>query len=99
MNMVVGGFFSEMGTDLIRSIHDYFGKDEETHRHFLIDSQWTHSDFNNAKTFAGHLRMEAVLPNSDLEGLREFLKQKRSFILGLLQNPILLEHDKFSDLL
>ena len=31
--------------------------------------------------------------------MRELLLQKRDFVLGLLQNPNLLEHDEFTDLL
>ena len=34
-----------------------------------------------------------------LHELREFLLAKRPFILALLQNPSLLEHDTFTDLL
>jgi hypothetical protein len=35
----------------------------------------------------------------DLNVLKEFLLDKRSFMLGLLENPNLLEHDQFTDLL
>ena len=35
----------------------------------------------------------------DLEALRDFLLQKRDFLLRLLENPNLLEHDSFSSLL
>jgi hypothetical protein len=35
----------------------------------------------------------------DLEGLRTFMVQKREFLLRLLENPNLLEHERFSDLL
>ena len=99
LNMVVGGFFSEVGNDLIRNLHDYFVSDERSHRRFAIDSQWSHSDFCNAMAFAHDLKLESIPASSDLEVLREFLKRKRPFLLGLLQNPNLLEHDQFTDLL
>jgi hypothetical protein len=99
LNMVLGGFFSEMGTDLVSKIHDYFGKDEDAHRRFLINLQWNHADFNRARASAHSLKMEIAPANTDLEILREFLKQKRSFLLSLLQNPNLLEHEQFTDLL
>jgi hypothetical protein len=35
----------------------------------------------------------------DLEALKDFLRAKRGFMLGLLGNPNLLEHDEFTDLL
>jgi len=36
---------------------------------------------------------------TDLEGLRNFLREKRGFLLNLLQNPNLLEHESFTELL
>jgi hypothetical protein len=99
LNMVVGGFYSELGTELIRNIHDYFGADEATHEHFRINANWNHIEFNNARKFAHDLRIKVKPTNTDLESLKEFLKQKRAFILSLLQNPALLEHDQFTDLL
>ena len=35
----------------------------------------------------------------DWEGLRSFLVEKKSFLLSLLANPNLLEHESFTDLL
>jgi hypothetical protein len=35
----------------------------------------------------------------DLEKLKSFLIGKRNFLLGLLENPNLLEHESFTDLL
>ncbi|HEX7474873.1 MAG TPA: hypothetical protein VF318_02820 [Dehalococcoidales bacterium] len=99
LNMVVGGFFSEVGNDLIRNLHDYFVKDESSHRRLAVDSHWNHADFSNAMVFAHGLKLESIPTNTDLEALREFLKSKRPFLLSLLQNPNLLEHDQFTDLL
>jgi hypothetical protein len=99
LNMVVGGFFSEVGNDLIRNLHDYFGKNENSHRRFAIDLNWNHSDFSNAMALAHDLKLESIPANTDLEVLREFLHSKRPFLLSLLQNPNLLEHDQFTDLL
>ena len=35
----------------------------------------------------------------DLSALKRFLRVKRGFMLGLLENPNLLEHNEFTDLL
>ena len=35
----------------------------------------------------------------DLQGLQDFLARQRSFLLRLLENPNLLEHDYFTELL
>ncbi len=56
-------------------------------------------DFRNAAAFAYHLRIEVDCRNLDLEELKAFLAAKRVFVLTLLENPNLLEHDRFTDLL
>ena len=35
----------------------------------------------------------------DLRALRDLLQEKRRFMLGMLENPNLLEHDRFTELL
>jgi hypothetical protein len=99
LNMVIGGFFSEVGNDLIRNLHDYFGKDKNSHQRFAINSHWNHADFIKAMAFGHNLKLESIPSIADLELLRGFLNSKRSFLLSLLQNPNLLEHDQFTDLL
>ena len=39
------------------------------------------------------------LEHIDLEGLKSYLFEKRGFLLRLLENPNLLEHDRFADVL
>jgi hypothetical protein len=45
------------------------------------------------------LKIELDYHKIDLEELKKFLSQKRMFLLTLLENPNLLEHDRFTDLL
>lgn len=56
-------------------------------------------DFRRAVAFASALDEEPRCLDIDLEELRAFLIQKRPFLLGLLESPIILEHERFTDLL
>jgi hypothetical protein len=99
LNMVVGAFFSELGNYLLQDLLRHFDNRSEISKHLNITGNWTKKDFQKAVTFADHLRVEVDCRNMDLAGLKTFLGQKREFLLTLLENPSLLEHDRFTDLL
>lgn len=99
LNMVVGAFFSELGNYLLQDLLNHFDNRSEISKHLNITGSWTKQDFREAVAFADHLRVEVDCRNMDLGGLKTFLAQKREFLLTLLENPSLLEHDRFTDLL
>ena len=99
LNMVVGAFFSEVGNHLLGNLLRYFDNRDEISQHLNIAQNWTRMDFKKAAAFAYHLNVEVDCHNIDLEELRAFFIQKRTFLLALLENPNLLEHDRFTDLL
>jgi len=99
MNMVIDAFFSEVGNPLLRLL-DGIRRDNETlQRGVQITTQRTDKDFTRAQA-----RWKAVEPvvrpgGLDPEALKTFLSPKKPFLLGLLQNPTLLEHDTATDML
>jgi hypothetical protein len=99
LNMVVGAFFSELGNYLLQDLLKHFDNRLEISRHLNIAESWTRKDFQKAVAFADHLKVEVDCRNVDLGGLKTFLAQRREFLLTLLENPSLLEHDRFTDLL
>jgi len=99
MNMVIGAFFSEIGNYLLADLIRYFGNRDEISRNLSISKEWTAADFKRADAFAYHLKIDLDASQIDLEELKRFLKSKRTYLLTLLENPNLLEHDRFTDLL
>ena len=99
LNMVVGAFFSEVGTHLLQTLLGYFEKDQRIKQQLAVSLDWTRTDFKRALSFASTLDEKPQCLNMDLEELRTFLIQKRPFLLALLENPVLLEHERFTDLL
>ena len=99
MNMVAGVFFSEVGNHLLTTLLGRFDNREEITRHLNVKQNWDSRDFKRAAAFADHLKIDVDCRNADLDGLKAFLAQKRAFLLTLLGNPNLLEHDRFTDLL
>ena len=105
MNMVIGSFFSEVGTDLLSGISDFDSKTEKIKKRLVMTDKWTRNDFLEAskriKGYNYNVNIGKDNPDSIhyLQELKIFLVDKREFMLRLLANPNLLEHDSFTDLL
>lgn len=99
LNMVVGAFFSEVGNFLLQSLLDDFNNKEEISRHLNVTGAWTKKDFQKASDFAYHLPVDVNRHSLDLIQLKSYLSERREFLLALLENPSLLENDRFTDLL
>ena len=99
LNMVIGVFFSECGTDLIRMFCHYDVSGDVLGEHLTITEKWTNQDYLNAKTYFGSSRHEIDKEKVDLKGLKEFLSMKGELLLRLFENPFLLEHQSFTELL
>jgi len=64
-----------------------------------ISSQWSSADFNELARFLDSCDMQMESRLSSMDCLKGFLVSRRNFMLGLLENPNLLEHDGFTELL
>jgi len=98
MNMVVGVFFSEMGTRLLGQLLPAFDRTRIIGG-LGVKSNWSADDFRKATSFADNLKPQADCGAIDLQALKSFLDRERDLILRLLENPNLLEHERFTDML
>jgi hypothetical protein len=99
LNMVIGAFFSEVGIHLLKSFYDFASPDEQIRKDLVDNNDWSNKAFSDMskrlKRYDYHLDSQ----KSDLEKLRGLLLGKRDFLLALLENPNLLEHESFTELL
>jgi hypothetical protein len=98
MNMVVGVFFSEMGTRLLGQLLPGFDRSQMISG-LGVKAGWTTDDFRRATEFADKLRPQADCRAINLDVLKAFLSSERDLLLRLLENPNLLEHERFTDML
>jgi hypothetical protein len=99
LNMVIGTFFSAVGTHLLALFSDYDPDLSTIKECMVVTGDWTEEDFSRVRGYlAGHPAHVAV-EELDLTSLRDFLSRKEDFLLRLLENPVLLEHESFTELL
>jgi hypothetical protein len=99
LNMVIGAFFSEVGTKLMTYFIAFDSEASNMTKHLVVRKEWPHKEFiNMRKKIMGHTAI-IDCKKGDLEGLKDFFVKKRDFLLTLLENPNLLEHESFTNLL
>jgi hypothetical protein len=99
LNMVIGMFFSEVGTNLLATLSDADPDLDSVRSDLVIDAGWTHEDYERVAPRLRNREYTIDAARVSLSGLRDFLAARRDFLLRLLENPNLLEHESFTGLL
>lgn len=99
LNMVIGAFFSEVGLELLKTLCAFDVKNQDFHDQIKSIDRWTAQELLAFKKNLPGYSFDFHLAAGDLDFLRSFLLDRRDFLLRLLENPNLLEHDAFSNLL
>lgn len=99
INMAVGAFFSEAGCGLFRALLPYCADPEEFAGHMHITQSWTSRDYRQAAAAIrkSNLAMDGL--KGDLTAVKTLISEKRSFLIAMLGNPNLMEHDSFTDMI
>jgi hypothetical protein len=99
VNMILGVFFSEFGTEMLGRLARTDPEAGEIREDLLVRGTWTGADFQRvAGKLAAHgYRIDGS--RIDLDEIRRFLREKRPFLLALMENPVLFEEDSFTNLL
>jgi len=99
LNMIIGAFFSEVGTTLLTYFSDFDPKLETIRNDLIVKDNWSHEEFARVNQQLRKYDYSVEPSGIELNNLASFLVEKRQFMLGLVQNPNLLEHELFADLM
>ena len=99
LNMVIGTFFSEVGSELLRLFSRASPDVGAIRDELIVDAKWDASDFARVRSRLKSLDYSIDLARIDLDALTATLESKRDFLVRLLENPALLEHEHFTGIL
>ena len=99
LNMIIGIFFSEVGTDIIKKMSVHDPVIEEIRSALIVSNNWSDAEFAHARTVLKNHPYDLKSQPALLEDLHAFLMHNKRFLLALLENPQLIEHDSFTPLL
>ena len=98
LNMLIGAFFSDFGTDLLKAIVA-FDPNAQGIKVLLEGLTWKKNTFQSAVNQIGALQHNLDIKRGSLEDLKALLLSKRELLLRIIENPTLLENESFSRLL
>lgn len=99
VNMVLGLFFSEMGNDLLKYFVQFDNDVEALYKNMKISIKWEEEDFNNAYNLLEKHRISINSLNADMQDLLERMQSRADLLLRLIENPMIQEHEHFTELL
>ena len=99
LNMVIEVFFNEVGTPLLERLSGFVRDFDNMSDGLIVDKHWKDAEFNRAGAMFCNDTCQMDSRRNDLAELKSFLGGRRDFLLRLLENPNLLEHEAFTDLL
>jgi hypothetical protein len=99
LNTVIGVFFSEFGTELLSYFSDLDRNLGSIRNDLLVSAQWTDEQFSRAMKRLGSYSYKVEPEKLDLERLKQYFLAKRDFLLIMMENPNLMEHERFTELL
>jgi hypothetical protein len=100
LNIIIGFFFSETGTQLLKIFTNNDHKLERSVRQsFMINSQWNDNDYASLKNQRPNFQLDIDEKNIRFVEIKKFLDDKGEVLIRLLENPTLQEHEDFTELI
>ncbi len=99
ISMVINAFFSEAGTDVLKKLAGFSGNFEEVRPNLDVQLDWSDKNFSKTIRYLANVDFQIKCNPDELESLKELLRNMRDFLIRMLENPNLLEHDTFTDML
>lgn len=99
LNMLIGVFFSEVGTRLIAIFSDSDPNLDKIKKDLILEADSTDEEFEKVSSKLKEYSYNININKINILNLRDFLLTKSDFLVRLLENPNLLEHESFTELL
>lgn len=99
LNMIIGLFFSELGGKLLRSLCAADPNRNAMAEKLSVSADWTDRQFQDKTRELAQASYRVDIEKATLEYMEKLLTAKGDLLLRLLENPMILEHETFTELL
>lgn len=99
INMVIGAFFSQVGTKLLGTLARWDPKVDRIQQVLAVERHSTEKKFGAILRCLREHDYDIEVEMPDWSALKKLLVGNQDFLLRLLENPNLLEHESFTDVL
>jgi hypothetical protein len=99
LDMLIGSFFSGVGTKLITHFSSWDPNIGDIRKELAVTSDWSNGRFLAVGKLLRRYSYDVDVERIDFEFLSEYMWEKSDLMLRLLENPNLMEHTSFTNLL
>jgi hypothetical protein len=99
LNMVIGTFFSTLGTPLLATLSRADPGIGAVRSQLVIGDNWQSGQFREVQACLDSHACAIAGDRIDREDLRSFLLGSEEFIIRLVENPMVFEHESFAGLI
>lgn len=99
LSMLIGVFFSELGTDILNTFVYADDNTEIIAKEALVTKEWNKNEFKNLEKLVDEYEYDIDIKKVDLIALEKKLNAQKDLVINLIINPMLIEHEEFSDML
>ena len=99
LNMLIGLFFSNVGNELLLRFSDWDAEDQYLRNHFGAPEPWGRLIAKNALAMLKKHGPSLSVDRPELGKLKAFLDPRLDFLMRMMENPSLLEHENFTRLM
>ena len=99
LNMVIGTFFSNAGTPLLALLAKADPEIRQIRPEISKGTNGTDEGLSAVRNCLLSHQCRVSADSIDLFALREFLQKKEEFLLRIVENPMVFEHESFTDLI
>lgn len=99
LDMIIGLFFSQLGSTLVRRLIRADAGIDFLRGNLDVSMRWTRENFRKADAILRAYPYDLDMAAIDLPALHDLLSKNSEFLVRLLENPNILEHESFTSLL
>jgi hypothetical protein len=99
LNMLIGLFFSDLGNELLLRFSDADPEDQYLRNHFGSPKPWSKLQPKQAQAILHRHRFGIAITRNELADLKAYIIPHTEFLMRLMENPNLIEHESFTQLL
>jgi len=99
LNIIIGTFYSKVGTELLRMIINWDPDISRIKKELENSEMGSKIKISKLSELLNQHSYDIEIEKVEFSDLRNYLSEKNDFLLRLLENPMILEHESFTKLL
>lgn len=99
MDLIISTFYTELGITLIKTLSEFIINFDELKKDLNSNTNWSDINSHKMRKIINDFQVKADSRKGNLESLKCYLIDRKSYMLKVFENPNLMEHDVFTDML